>query len=40
MQAKLGASLLKNRVSLAMENEGIKTETRKYFRTYQIEFGS
>ena len=40
LQAKLGASMLKNRISLMAENEGFKTETRKYFRTYQIEFGS
>ena len=40
MQAKLGASMLKNRISLMAENEGFKTETRKYFRAYKIEFGN
>lgn len=39
LKDKLRTSLMKSRISLAHQNEALNTETRKYYRTYQIKFG-
>ena len=38
LNKKLRTSLMKSRITLA-QDDAFKTETRKYYRTYQIKFG-
>ena len=39
LKDKLRTSLMKSRISLTHQNDALNTETRKYYRTYQIKFG-